>query len=128
AGDPLTDRVEQLAGRCDPAHQAGRVEIARIAGAGALRPTSQIRNALPQGQPADDALMAAATGSAYLEASRIIAGSFDPQQATGFVVHLDRVFIDPMLDASAFDALAQLGPGLAAEAARPRPAGKPEAS
>src|SRR5438105_15205331 len=31
-----------------------------------------------------------------------------------------------MLDASAFDALAQLGPGLAAEAARQRPAEKPE--
>src|SRR5207237_3293317 len=126
AGDPLTNRVEQVVRGSDLAHHAERLEIARIGGAGDLHPPSQIRDALSQGQPAEDALMAAAPDSAHLEASRIIDGRFDSQQTTRFVVHLDPVFIDAMFDASPLGALAQLSPGLAAEAAGQRPAEKPE--
>ena len=111
AGDPLTDGVEQAVRRDRVAHHAERVQIARGRRAAQVGATAHVGNPASEREPVEPPIARASAED--LESVRVIEGHFHAQETRRFVVHLDRILIEPVTDADAFGPMDQRTVGLA---------------
>ena len=110
-GDPLTDGIEQAVRRDRVAHHAERVEIARGGRAAQVGATAHVGNSASERKPVEPPIARASAED--LETVRVVEGHFHAQQTSRFVVHLDRIFIEPVADADPFGPMDQRAVGLA---------------
>jgi len=102
------------------------VQVARIGASAHLDPAPDIDDAFTHFYPGHCFLAMAGHSTTNFEARRFVDGGLDSQYGTGFVVHLDRVLFDPMLDADAFHSRAHVATDFTVEQAADTPAQKPQ--
>src|SRR5215813_10690887 len=102
------------------------VQIARIGASAHFDTAPDIHDAFSHFDPGRFLLAMAGHSTANFITPRIINGGLDSQYGTSFVVHLDRVLFDPMLDADAFHAAAHMASDFAVEETYDATAQKPQ--
>src|SRR5947207_9775212 len=113
---PLTDWVKNTVRRGCLPYYCERLQITPISRSAYLDSSFQIRNPFSQGERSHYGLAIFLRCAANLEASRIIDGGLDSQNASLLVVHFDRVLIDPMLYTNSFDSLLKFSANFPVEA------------
>src|SRR5918992_6182785 len=104
AFDSVTYFIQQLMRRGWFTYHGERLQIALISSARDRHAPADIGNAFTQGQPFHDYQACfICLPTAHLKALRVIDGGFGSQHAAGFVIHFDRVLLDPVPDSQTFD-------------------------
>jgi hypothetical protein len=85
-----------------------------------------IDDAFTHFDPGHFLLAVAGHSTAHFKAPRVIDSGLDSQYGTCFVVHLDRVLFDPMLDADALDSGAHVASDFTAKKTADAPAQEPQ--
>ncbi len=99
---PPAHRVEHLLRRGRSLHHRQRLQVALIRRPADFDTPGGVGQALAHGNPAHAGLALPGRFPKHLEHAGIIDRRLDPQYAPLFVVHLDRIVADPVLDPNPF--------------------------